>query len=66
MANKVIMKGNWNVLKGKLKQTWGNLTEDDLVFEEGREEELFGRIQRRTGESIENIRRKVEHLASQQ
>lgn len=47
--------GNWNQIKGKLKQQWGNLTDDDLMFEEGKEDELLGRIQRRTGKSREEI-----------
>lgn len=49
-------KGNWNTLKGKLKQKYAQLTDDDLLFEEGKEEEVIGRIQKRTGESKENIR----------
>lgn len=50
-------KGNWNILKGKLKQKWANLTDDDLVNLEGKADELVGRIQKRTGESQEAIRR---------
>lgn len=50
-------KGNWNVLKGKLKQKWANLTDDDLQFAEGKADELVGRIQKRTGESQEEIQR---------
>jgi uncharacterized protein YjbJ (UPF0337 family) len=49
-------KGNWNVMKGKLKQRYAQLTDDDLLFEEGKEEEVIGRIQKRTGETKENIR----------
>lgn len=49
-------KGRWNTLKGKLKQKYAQLTDDDLLFEEGKEEEVIGRIQKRTGESKENIR----------
>jgi len=50
------MQGNWNQVKGKLKQKWAQLTDDDLMFEEGKEEELLGRIQQRTGETKEKIR----------
>ena len=39
------IKGNWNVLKGKLKQQYGNLTDDDLTYVEGKEDELVGRLQ---------------------
>ena len=47
--------GNWNQLKGKLKQKYGELTDDDLKYAEGKEDELIGRIQERTGETKENI-----------
>lgn len=50
-------KGNWNILKGKLKQKWADLTDDDLENLEGKSDELVGRIQKRTGESQENIER---------
>ena len=45
--NNLQLKGNWNVLKGKLKQAYSNLTDDDLVYVEGKEDELIGRIDRR-------------------
>jgi uncharacterized protein YjbJ (UPF0337 family) len=48
-----------------MKQTWGNLTDDDLMYEEGKEDEVIGRIQRRTGESIDNIRRRIDDWTSQ-
>ena len=48
------MKGSWNELKGKLKQQYGNLTDDDLVFSEGKEDELLGRLQK----SLERVRTK--------
>lgn len=50
------MKGNWNQLKGELKQKYGDLTDDDLTYVEGKEEELLGRIQEKTGESKEKIK----------
>ena len=49
------IKGNWNVLKGKLKQSWGDLTDDDLTYENGKEDELLGRIQRKTGQTKDQI-----------
>lgn len=49
-------KGNWNIMKGKLKQKWANLTDDDLLNVEGKADELVGRIQKRTGESREEIK----------
>ena len=57
--NKLEVKGNWNIAKGKLKQKWAKLTDDDLRYVEGAEEELFGRIQKRTGENREAIEKAV-------
>ncbi|HBJ87535.1 MAG TPA: hypothetical protein DDZ88_27495 [Verrucomicrobiales bacterium] len=50
-------KGNWNIVKGKLKQKWAGLTDDDLTLVEGKMDELIGRIQKRTGETREEIKR---------
>ncbi len=47
-------KGNWNIAKGKLKQKFAQLTNDDLQFTEGKQDELTGRIQKRSGETREN------------
>ncbi len=47
--------GNWNVLKGKLKQKFGNLTDDDLMYIEGKEDELIGRIQKKIGKTKKQI-----------
>ncbi|GAA5481259.1 CsbD family protein [Haloferula sargassicola] len=58
--NKLQVKGNWNVAKGRLKQKWGQLTDDDLDYAEGAEEELVGRIQKRTGESREAVERAID------
>ncbi|MBA4057516.1 MAG: general stress protein CsbD [Marivirga sp.] len=60
--NKLQVKGNWNQIKGKLKQKYGNLTDDDLVFAEGKEEELLGRLQKRLGKSKEDIMRELEGI----
>ena len=49
------VKGNWNIAKGKIKQEWGDLTDDDLDYIEGQEDELLGRIQKRTGQSKERV-----------
>jgi len=53
--NKLEIKGNWNILKGKLKVKYANLTDDDLMYIKGKEEELVGRIQRRIGKTREEI-----------
>jgi len=57
--NTLEMKGDWNITKGKLKQKWASLTDDDLQYVEGKQEELLGRIQKRTGESREAVEKAV-------
>ena len=49
-------KGKWSQLKGKAKQQWGNLTDDDLIYVEGKEDELYGRLQEKTGKSKDDIK----------
>ena len=51
--NTLEIKGDWNIIKGKLQQKWATLTDDDLQFSEGKQDELLGRIQKRTREAIE-------------
>ena len=51
MTTKLRVKGSWNELKGKLKQKYGQLTDNDLSFAEGKEDELLGRLQRKLGKS---------------
>lgn len=60
--NKLKMRGNWNEVKGKLKQKYADLTDDDLMFAEGKEEELFGRLQKRLGKSKEEILKEIEKI----
>ncbi len=48
-------KGRWNEIKGKVKKAYGDLTEDDLTYEEGREDELLGKIQKKTGKTKEEV-----------
>ena len=47
--NTLVLKGDWNIVKGKLKQKYALLTNDNLGYAKGKHEELLGRIQRRTG-----------------
>ncbi len=54
------IKGDWKTIKGKLKQNYAELTEDDLVYEEGREQELIGRLQKKLGKSAEEIRKMLD------
>lgn len=60
--NMSIFKGNWNELKGKLKQRYSTLTDDDLLFEEGKEDELLGRLQKKLGKTNEEIRSMLRDL----
>lgn len=60
IMNNETLKGNWNIAKGKLKQKYANLTDDDLQYVEGQEDELYGRIQKRTGQTREQIERFIQ------
>ena len=60
--NTTEMKGNWHELKGKLKQQFADLTDNDLMYEEGKEEELYGRIQVKLGKSKEEVKKLFEEL----
>jgi uncharacterized protein YjbJ (UPF0337 family) len=60
--NKLQFKGGWNEVKGKLKQKYGQLTDNDLTFAEGKDEELLGRLQQRLGKSKEALRKEIESL----
>jgi uncharacterized protein YjbJ (UPF0337 family) len=55
-------KGSWNEIKGKLKQKYGQLTDNDLAFAEGKEDELLGRLQQRLGKSKDDLRKEIESL----
>ena len=56
------LKGNWNEVAGKLKQQFANLTDDDLLFKEGKEEELLGRLQAKVGKTKEELRKIISKL----
>jgi uncharacterized protein YjbJ (UPF0337 family) len=58
--NKLNIKGTWNEVAGKLKQKYANLTDNDLLFKEGKEEELLGRLQNKLGKSKEEVRNLIE------
>jgi uncharacterized protein YjbJ (UPF0337 family) len=62
--NTLEIKGDWNITKGKLKQKWAKLTDDDLEFLDGKQEELLGRIQQRTGETREAVEKAVKEATS--
>jgi uncharacterized protein YjbJ (UPF0337 family) len=60
--NTLSFKGTWNETKGKLKQKYSNLTDDDLRFIDGKEDELLGRLQQATGRTKEQLREEIEKL----
>ena len=51
------LKGRWNELKGKIKEKYANLTDDDLKYEEGKDDQLWGRLQQKTGKTIDDLKR---------
>jgi uncharacterized protein YjbJ (UPF0337 family) len=56
------IKGNWNMIKGKLKTEYGELTDDDLTYQEGMEDQLLGRIQEVTGKTKEEIKDFIDRI----
>lgn len=59
---KLQYKGHWNEIKGKLKQKYGQLTDDDLTFSEGKDDEFLGRLQQKLGKAKEDLRAEIEKL----
>jgi uncharacterized protein YjbJ (UPF0337 family) len=53
--DKLELKGGWNELKGKIKQAYGDLTDDDLTHEDGKDDETLGKLQQKTGKSREEL-----------
>lgn len=53
-------EGKWDQLKGKVKQAWGDLTDDDVDVAEGNYDELVGRVKTRTGQTEDDIRRRFD------
>lgn len=49
------LKGNWNELKGRMKEEYAELTDDDLLYEEGQEDQLVGKIQQKIGKTKEQV-----------
>lgn len=64
MVNQQQLKGSWEQIKGKLKEKYGQLTDNDLLYSEGKEEELIGRIEQRTGKTKEEIKRNINEWLS--
>ncbi len=55
MFDKLEIKGSWNEIKGKIKQAYGDLTDDDLTYEKGKEDEFLGKLQQKTGKTRDEI-----------
>jgi uncharacterized protein YjbJ (UPF0337 family) len=55
-------KGYWDILKGKLKQKYADLTDDDLKYEEGKDDELWGRLQVKLGKTKEEIKNFIDKI----
>jgi uncharacterized protein YjbJ (UPF0337 family) len=62
MKNLTELKGNWIETKGKIKQKFANLTDDDLLLVEGKEDELYGRLQVKLGKTKEEIHKVISEL----
>jgi len=60
--NATEVKGNWNDQKGKLKQKFAILTDNDLMFEEGRKDEMFGKLQIKLGKTKEELHKLIADL----
>ena len=56
------LNGNWNELKGKAKQQYADLTDDDLLYAEGKEDELLGRLQKKIGKSKDEVKDWIDKL----
>jgi uncharacterized protein YjbJ (UPF0337 family) len=62
IMDKLEVKGAWNELKGKLKEKYGQLTDDDLAYNEGQEDQLYGRLQQRLGKTKDEIKKEIKGL----
>ncbi|MBP8669712.1 MAG: CsbD family protein [Bacteroidia bacterium] len=60
--NTTELKGNWNETKGKLKQKFANLTDNDLMYTEGKKEEMLGKLQIKLGKTKEELHKIIEAL----
>ena len=60
--NKITIEGNWNEIKGKLKQKYGDLTDDDLTFTKGKDDEMYGRLQKKLGKTKDDIKKEIADL----
>ena len=59
---KLKLKGDWNQTKGKIKQAYGDLSDDDLKYEEGKDDELVGRLQKKIGKTKDEVIKWIQDL----
>ncbi len=62
MINITELKGTWNEMKGRLKQEFAVLTDDDLLLKEGKQDEMIGRLQLKLGKTKEEIKKIIADL----
>jgi len=55
MPNSTELEGDWDVFKGKVKQKYADVTDDDLTYEEGKEDEMWGRLEQKLGKAKKEI-----------
>ncbi|WP_121665553.1 CsbD family protein [Mesonia aquimarina] len=60
--NQTELEGKWNQVKGKFKQQYGDVTDDDVTFSEGKFDEMLGRLQEKTGKTKEELKNEIERL----
>jgi uncharacterized protein YjbJ (UPF0337 family) len=59
---KLKLKGSWNEVKGKIRAKYAQLTDDDLLYEKGKDDEFLGRLQQKLGKSKEELAAWIERL----
>ncbi|ANO52709.1 CsbD family protein [Woeseia oceani] len=62
--NEDTIKGNWNELKGKVKEQWGRLTDDEIEQIDGKSDQLVGAIQKHYGRSVDEAKREIDEWRS--
>jgi uncharacterized protein YjbJ (UPF0337 family) len=65
MVNQSVLQGNWKQIRGKLKEKWGRLADDDVATFDGNVDQLVGKIQQKTGESRMSVERFLEEVSNQ-
>lgn len=60
--NNDILEGKWKQVRGQFKQKYGDLTDDDMTYDEGRFDEMLGRLQEKTGRSKEELKKEIDRM----